>query len=283
MDDIRISGRLEITGGLSLNNNIDYADTYEGLTGSNVEFKITGGSGGIVSSERLIASTANLGEAVLTGPCVFREGFKVEGFGSFWDVKMVSDGGPPELAFVSRGGVTTTFSGDFEPGVLNFTGKHRCTHSMQTEGALPGMIVCATGEYRGLQGEEPISVDEAVPVVELSSAPRDPRAFGVIAGWEDPSDTVRKYKVGTMEFSYAKSVGAGSQKVIVNSVGEGGILVCDSNGPFKNGDLICSSDRRGYGMRQGDDVVRSCTVGKITCDCDFSDDGTAFVGCVYKF
>jgi len=48
----------------------------------------------------------------------------------------------------------------------------------------------------------------------------------------------------------------------INSVGEGQVNVCRDGGDIAVGDLICSSDRDGKGMRQADDVVRSYTVAK---------------------
>ncbi len=41
--------------------------------------------------------------------------------------------------------------------------------------------------------------------------------------------------------------------MIVNSVGEGCIMVVNSNGNIENGDYITSYDYLGYGERQDDD------------------------------
>jgi hypothetical protein len=57
--------------------------------------------------------------------------------------------------------------------------------------------------------------------------------------------------------------------LIVHSVGEGGILVCNSNGKIENGDYITSSDYLGYGEKQDDDILHNYTVAKSTMDCDF--------------
>jgi len=58
--------------------------------------------------------------------------------------------------------------------------------------------------------------------------------------------------------------------LIINSVGEGMIWVCDKSGNLENGDMITSSSAGGYGMVQDDDLFHNYTVGKITQDCDFS-------------
>jgi hypothetical protein len=59
------------------------------------------------------------------------------------------------------------------------------------------------------------------------------------------------------------------ERMIVNSVGEGAVWVCNSAGNFENGDLITTSDYLGYGERQDDDLFHNYTLGKITMDCSF--------------
>jgi hypothetical protein len=168
---------------------------------------------------------------------------------------------------------------------------------------LIGRIVYATGDYMNLDNKNEISIDESIPTIELCNMSNDKRAFGVISGIE-PFSEQRCFRLGTLEMFMKKR--KDDIRVIVNSVGEGGIWVCDANGNLKNGDLITCSHVQGYGMKQEDDIVRSYTVAKITCDCDFSKviwpsmsnswkptitekkyNNTiykvAFVGCVYKF
>jgi hypothetical protein len=62
---------------------------------------------------------------------------------------------------------------------------------------------------------------------------------------------------------------ARQERMIVNSVGEGGIMVINSNGNIENGDYITSSDYLGYGEIQDDDLLHNYTVGKATIDCNF--------------
>ena len=57
--------------------------------------------------------------------------------------------------------------------------------------------------------------------------------------------------------------------MIVNSLGEGGIWVCNSNGNIENGDYITSSDYLGYGEKQDEIFLCNYTVAKSTMDCDF--------------
>jgi hypothetical protein len=170
------------------------------------------------------------------------------------------------------------FDDTFEPGVLNFTGQHRCAHpSFSPDDAHLGKIVRSSGRYLNLDGAAAPSLDESVPVVELTTTRADPAVFGVVSGFRRGD-----FKLGNLRFEVPEL--RCDVRAVINSVGEGGIWVCDENGPFRNGDLVVSAGRLpGYGCRQDDDIVRSCTVAKITCDCDFGDGmRTAFVGCVYK-
>ena len=57
--------------------------------------------------------------------------------------------------------------------------------------------------------------------------------------------------------------------MIVNSFGEGGIMVINSNGNIENGDYITSSDHLGYGEKQDEIFLANYTVGKATIDCNF--------------
>lgn len=212
----------------------------------------------------------------------------------------------PYLVFQSSTGAVIKLGDDFTPELFNFTGKHRCSSSLQyddnVKNELIGKIVVSTGDYINLDNEHKISIDEAIPVISLASNMYDKRAFGVISGFETHNDK-RVYRLGNLHFETEKS--KEDAKVIVNSVGEGGIWVCNKNGSFKNGDLIVCSDVCGYGMKQDDDIIKSYTVAKITCDCDFDavennndykwkpsiqketyggrEYLTAFVGCIYKF
>ncbi len=84
------------------------------------------------------------------------------------------------------------------------------------------------------------------------------------------------------------------ERMIVNSVGEGGIWICNSNGNIENGDYIQSSDHLGYGEKQDDDLLHNYTVAKATIDCSFELDSplyqcqelegglrVAFIACTY--
>jgi hypothetical protein len=206
----------------------------------------------------------------------------------------VSSNANPGLVFKSGTGTTIKIGDDFTTEILNFTGKHRCKlEGVDYWKGLIGKIVIANGQYCSLDNSTEITIDEAIPVIEVSQKAFDKRAFGVISGIEDACDK-RVYRIGNLQFENTKG-DIDDIKVIVNSVGEGGIWVCNENGGFKNGDLITTSSIEGFGMNQQCDYVTSSTVGKITCDCDFLRTDCEeilvcgkivkimFVGCIYKF
>lgn len=207
-----------------------------------------------------------------------------------------------DLVFKSKNNAAASFSDFFDPTLFNFTGQHRCTsedisYQDNHDDMLIGKIVCSNGEYSDLNGDKAFNINDAIPVIALSKKQQDNSCFGVISGFEKPDAGDRCYQIGNMKFTHA--VDKSNKKIIVNSVGEGGIWICNQNGNFNIGDLIVTSDIPGYGMLQNDDIVRTCTVAKITCGCNFEDKTpsflefksiihndvtylSVFVGCVYK-
>ena len=184
----------------------------------------------------------------------------------------VSTNARKDLAFSSKNNAAAYFSDFFEPGVLNFTGQHRCCWGDSATPPRLGMAVSSAGRYRNLDGGEAPTMCEAIPVVVPTCGANDPRVFGVIGGLR------ADFKVGNLVFEPAMS---DDVRVTVNSVGEGAMWVCDEGGPLANGDLITSSSVPGLGCRQADGVVRNYTIAKITCDCLFEGVRHALVGVVY--
>lgn len=71
--------------------------------------------------------------------------------------------------------------------------------------------------------------------------------------------------------------------VTINAVGEGQINVCKDGGNIEAGDYICSSNRRGKGMKQDDDLLHNYTVAKAREACVWSDseDDIRTIACTY--
>ena len=85
--------------------------------------------------------------------------------------------------------------------------------------------------------------EDRLPRFQVCEKARSPSVVGVFADWDDD------WKHG----NDARNPGVGFGWVLVAP----GVEV-------KNGDLIESSDYPGCGRVQADDIIRSCTVGKIT-------------------
>jgi hypothetical protein len=151
-----------------------------------------------------------------------------------------------------------------------FTGFHRCfTDDIEYNKEDPqkfkddyvGRIVISSGkiatdsktenntEWNILYDKEGITIEDALPIIQLSRTKKDKRVFGVLG-------------MPTRQNSR-------NERLIVNSVGEGAIWVCNSNGNIENGDYITSSDHLGYGEKQDDDLLHNYTVAKATIDCNF--------------
>ena len=151
-----------------------------------------------------------------------------------------------------------------------FTGFHRCfTNDELFDNENPqdfkdnfiGRIVVSTGEIatdlKSIDNDEwtikydkdGITIEDALPMIELSRKKKDKRVFGVMGS--------------------AKRTNSRSERLIINSVGEGGLYIINSNGNIENGDYITSSDYLGYGEKQDDDLLHNYTVAKATMDCDF--------------
>jgi len=154
----------------------------------------------------------------------------------------------------------------------NFTGQHRCSSA---QGPLEkGLVVSASkNTYRNITGglsagPKAITIDESLPVVSLSNVAQDKACFGVVSRMEEANTLTRSETVGGLISEDSKVLG--DNRVIVNSVGEGAIWVCDVNGPLESGDYITTSNVAGYGQKQDGEFLANYTVAKITMDCDFT-------------
>lgn len=204
-----------------------------------------------------------------------------------------------DLHIKSSNSNAVVFTDEFAPELFNFTAKHRCNFVETTGNTInynkdmyTGLIAVSVGSYANLDGGTKPTIDEALPVLELSVSSKDKRVFGVISGFEDDTTEidkhVRTFRLGHLRFQVPKLLS--KQKVIVNSLGEGGIWVCSANGPLKNGDFICTSPLPGHGMKQDEPHLMNFTCAKSTCDCSFEEEDVvlkngykcAFIGCSYK-
>jgi hypothetical protein len=157
--------------------------------------------------------------------------------------------------------------------ILNFTGQHRCITPNQDlyTSRYIGYIVSSTGKYKNINSKygknnikQNIEVDDALPIVELSTIAYDKKVFGVIS-LTQANDFA--YKQETFVSILPRD--CGNARIFCNGCGEGSIWCSDYNGILENGDYVATSPIAGLGMKQDDDILHGYTVAKITMDCDF--------------
>jgi len=130
--------------------------------------------------------------------------------------------------------------------------------------------------YSGID-KDGITIEEAIPIVQLCRVKKDKRVYGVLGSPDRKTNN--------------------KNRLIVNSVGEGAICVCNTNGNIENGDYIQSSELLGFGEKQDDDILHNYSVAKAVMDCTFELDSpyyqcyeleggngsvrVAFIACTY--
>jgi hypothetical protein len=183
-----------------------------------------------------------------------------------------------------------------------FTGQHMNYANSNIDAKIhEGLIVVSTGTYKSYINDGEVQdymfINECLPTISISSCKRQKTVFGVVTS---APNEVKKRDDGSIIFDYETydefEMGIYG-RIRVNSVGEGGMWVCNDNGDLENGDFITTSDLPGYGMKQNEDMMMNFTVAKITCNCNFSNMPSwiqtrtvehnaisyicAFVGCTY--
>jgi uncharacterized protein (TIGR02145 family) len=158
-----------------------------------------------------------------------------------------------------------------------FTGGHEIKLSKDCpEDIKPGMLVSVTGETQFREGENEIApLSSTLPTVSLSSSENDKKVFGVFT------------KVSPLleDHWYYDEVESEDRFATANALGEGRALVTNYNGEIEAGDYITTSNIVGYGMKQGDDLLHSYTLGKAIEDVNWSEveDTIEYNGEEYKF
>jgi hypothetical protein len=206
------------------------------------------------------------------------------------DARAVSGGGHGQVgmgsyAFYSVGGT-----------VGPFTGSH--------DALLPNSAAYCTGDIVvDLQLVARKDISNAIFEVSPSTQPLQKGVVGVLAAdggplsKNAPTAMVTSYRqpkevqddLGDIVYvdqndyvpEYAQ-YGDSHRLVAVNALGEGQINVCGEGGDIAPGDLIVTSSMPGKGMRQDDDVIRSCTVAKAREHATFaSASDIRQIACIY--
>ena len=110
-----------------------------------------------------------------------------------------------------------------------------------------------------------VDVNQTLIHVDKCTSARDKRVLGVVSYVKTTLlDNISNNPIVIDEYrTYIEHmIDNNFAEITVNSLGEGGILVCSENGNIENGDYICSSNVPGKGMRQDDDLLHNYTVAK---------------------
>ena len=150
----------------------------------------------------------------------------------------------------------------------HFTGQHISVFNKNIGIENKGLIVSSTGKYLNRDNSLENSINESLPICNITNIDNDIKVFGVISDKEDDND-VRTYEKGLLKFFDDKK-NKNEQRMFINSLGEGSIWICNKNGVLVNGDYISSSSVAGYGMKQNTNKLLNSTVAKITCNCNFT-------------
>lgn len=154
----------------------------------------------------------------------------------------------------------------------SFTGSHLCVMPLSTsDTGNEGMIVEFDNPTRYVNLNLDINprISESLPRVVICKNKKSKRVFGVL--YEKILPGVENELNPHVQFGASRnSKLVNDHRFAINSIGEGAVWVCDEDGTFESGDLICSSSIPGYGCKQDDDLIRNYTVAKISCDCVFS-------------
>ena len=129
--------------------------------------------------------------------------------------------------------------------------------------------------YNTITTNEP-TINEAQPIVRLTTTKKSKKVFGVISNKEDGEN--RTFGNGCFFSNYGERT---DNRLFINSVGEGGILVNGENGNIENGDLLCSSSTTGIAMKQTEEYIANYTIGKATMDYNFTGNENKLIGCIY--
>ena len=178
---------------------------------------------------------------------------------------------------------STDYAAQWYGSAGTFTGAH--------DGLLADSETCAEGDIIVDSGvAHKASVSDTITNVTRSTSPNQKSVIGVFVK-ELSSDYIPTALtkldtsgLGTKSIldSSLNALLDNKNPIAINSIGEGQVNVCGENGNIEIGDLIVSSSTAGKGMKQDDDIVRSCTVGKAREAVTFASASTVKqIACIY--
>ena len=175
------------------------------------------------------------------------------------------------LNFVYGGLLKGYISSSAGPTQMNFTGQHRCIplyQSLLHEDYI-GLLCIITGDYFNMNtlAKNEITINDALPIVDLCRTPGTSFVLGIISNLEDAGEQ-RSYNDGAFNTVYEKYLG--DNRVYVNSVGEGSLWVTNESGSsFAIGTFLEAGSVPGYARVQEYSGMTNTTVAKTTTSIDF--------------
>jgi hypothetical protein len=212
-----------------------------------------------------------------------------DGAAARWSIGCSAPDG--DLLFQSRDGAAVRMVNSFAPGVLNFTGQHRCVlEEGEDASALePGLLVSFTGEFApgGLGLRRGVDEDEATPIVRVTAESGDACVLGVLRRVVSgpAAAAAAEWALGNLRFSVPRSDEFSFRgdhpprvELEVDAKGDSTVWVSDENGPVRRGDLLMSARKRaGHAAKQHGAYVTAGTVGKAMQAAAYDADGRASV------
>ena len=154
-------------------------------------------------------------------------------------------------------------------GFTPFTGSH--------EAFLPKEVEYEIGDIvKGVQTLYKLDISNTISEVALTTNANNKAVLGVIAEVANLENNLDIPEETWYNYTDLYTL------LTINGVGEGQVNVCGENGNIEIGDLITSSNITGKGMKQSDDIVRSCTVAKARENVTFdSPTQVKQIACIY--
>lgn len=181
-----------------------------------------------------------------------------------------------DYANQSKGGYILRSRND---AVITFTGQHKNAVEEEDDFILePGMLLKSTGIIQNFSQVNRPTINECLPILKPTTKSNDKAVYGV---WTGEKKKVNQFIQGSFG-TECEPLQEDDRRCLINSTGEGSILVCGENGNIEIGDYICSSNMKGIGMKQKDDLNHNYTIAKATTPYNFQNaKEKVLVGCLY--
>ena len=182
------------------------------------------------------------------------------------------------VAFIGVSGANGGYAGYAAAGSWSpFTGSHDALIEIGTEIDTGDIVI----DYQIVVTK----LSDSLTIVEKSITPNQVGALGVLVS-ERPllHGVPAALMTGNVidDPAYVNTLAEIYNNTVINSVGEGAVNVCGEGGNIQIGDLIVTSSIAGKGMKQADDIVRSCTVARARESVTFATvSEVKLVACIY--